>query len=74
MPVAVIALRSALLACATGANNVSKGIATLVGSGIANDRRAILWGTAWTAIGGVAASVFAGAMLATCGPGCWSPA
>jgi inorganic phosphate transporter, PiT family len=39
------------LAYVNGANDVSKGIATLVGSGLSNYRHAILWGTAWTAIG-----------------------
>src|SRR6266498_3926430 len=39
------------LAFANGANDVSKGIATLVGSGIASDRRALAWGAAWTSAG-----------------------
>ena len=69
MQVALIALLSALVAYANGANDISKGIATLVGSGLASYRGAILWGTAWTALGAVAASVFAGAMLATFGAG-----
>ncbi|MBI2835812.1 MAG: hypothetical protein HYX76_15435 [Acidobacteria bacterium] len=40
----VIAI-SVLLAYANGAKDISKGIATLVGSGVADYRRAILWGT-----------------------------
>jgi PiT family inorganic phosphate transporter len=65
----VIVLMSALLAYANGANDVSKGIATLVGSGVANYRRAIVWGTVWTGLGGGVASVVAGAMLTTFGTG-----
>lgn len=62
---------STLLAYANGANDVSKGIATLVGSGVADYRRAILWGTLWTGVGGAAAVLVAGAMLDTFGKGLW---
>ncbi len=65
----LIVLIPSLLAYANGANDVSKGIATLVGSGVTSYRRAIAWGTAWTALGAVAASVSAGAMMATFGGG-----
>lgn len=44
------------VAYANGANDVSKGIATLVGSGVTDYRRAMLWGTVWTVAGGVAAA------------------
>jgi PiT family inorganic phosphate transporter len=64
-----ILLVATVLAYANGANDVSKGIATLVGSGVADYRRAILWGTLWTGVGGLAASVVAGAMLTTFGQG-----
>jgi PiT family inorganic phosphate transporter len=47
-----------LLAFANGANDISKGIATLVGSGVTNFRRAVVWGTIWTIAGGLVA-VFA---------------
>jgi len=47
----------ALLAFANGANDVSKGIATLAGSGRATYRQALAWGTAWTAIGAAASLV-----------------
>lgn len=57
------------LAAANGANDVSKGIATLVGSGVAALRRAIFWGTAWTALGAALASVVAQAMVSTFGRG-----
>lgn len=57
------------LAYANGANDVSKGIATLVGSGVTDYRRAILWGSAWTGVGALLGALFAGAMLATFGTG-----
>jgi PiT family inorganic phosphate transporter len=61
------------IACANGANDVSKGIATLVGSGVANYRRAAAWGTLWTGIGGIAGAFLAHAMLQTFGSGFLSP-
>lgn len=61
------------LAYANGANDVSKGVATLVGSGVSDYRRAILWGTLWTAAGGLLGAVFAGAMLSTFGSGLFAP-
>lgn len=39
------------LAFANGANDVSKGIATLAGSRRATYRQALAWGTVWTAAG-----------------------
>lgn len=57
------------VAYANGANDVSKGIATLVGSGVTNLRGAVLWGTLWTGIGGIAATFLAHAMLQTFGKG-----
>ncbi|GAB1721206.1 MAG: inorganic phosphate transporter [Nitrospira sp. CR1.1] len=53
------------LAYANGANDVSKAIATLVGSGVTNYRTAILWGTAWTIAGAGFATLVAGAMVKT---------
>lgn len=64
----MIALLIALtlgLAYANGANDVSKGIATLVGSGVTNYRRAALWGTMWTIVGGVLAGLLASGLVAT---------
>jgi PiT family inorganic phosphate transporter len=58
-----VALPVLLLAWANGANDVSKGVATLIGSGLAQPRLAILWGSFWTLLGGVAA-VFWGSALA----------
>lgn len=61
------------LAYLNGANDVSKGIATLVGSGVTNYRRAILWGTFWTGIGGIAGAFLARAMIQTFGSGLLAP-
>ena len=47
-----------ILSFANGANDVSKGIATLVGSGITNYKRAILWGKIWTVAGAIVAAFF----------------
>ena len=43
------------LAWANGANDVAKGVATLTGGGVTSARRAILWGTLCTMLGGLAA-------------------
>lgn len=43
------------LAFANGANDVSKGVATLVGAGLTSERRAMAWGTGWTLLGVTAA-------------------
>ncbi|MCI0529580.1 MAG: inorganic phosphate transporter, partial [Nitrospira sp.] len=55
----------ALLAFANGSNDVSKGIATLVGSGVTDYRWAILWGTLWTVAGGLLGAVFSLTMVKT---------
>ena len=52
-----------LLAWANGANDISKGVATLVGNGTTHARRAVLWGTLWTMLGGLAALVWGGALI-----------
>ncbi|MGH7531120.1 MAG: inorganic phosphate transporter [Gemmatimonadales bacterium] len=52
------------VAFANGANDVSKGIATLVGSGVTNYRRAVLWGTLWTVAGGLTAALLARGLVA----------
>ena len=43
------------LAWVNGANDVAKGVSTLIGSGIAQPSRAIGWGTGRTLLGGGAA-------------------
>ncbi len=53
------------LAFANGANDVSKAIATLVGSGVTDYRSAIAWGTAWTMVGAALAAFVASAMIKT---------
>lgn len=50
---------SFILAYANGANDVSKSVATLVGSGVTDYRRALIWGTIWTVAGSLLASIFA---------------
>ena len=54
-----------MLSFANGANDVSKGIATLVGSGITNYKKAIVWGTIWTMAGAIVAAFFALEMVKT---------
>jgi PiT family inorganic phosphate transporter len=53
------------LASANGANDVSKAIATLVGSGVTDYRSAIAWGAVWTVIGAASAAFVATAMIKT---------
>ena len=53
------------LAYANGTNDVSKAIATLVGSGVTNYRAAILWGTIWTMLGAGVSAFVASAMVKT---------
>src|SRR3990170_2079710 len=48
---------TAVLAFANGANDVSKGVATLAGSRRASYGSAIAWGTLWTFAGGAASLV-----------------
>jgi inorganic phosphate transporter, PiT family len=48
---------AATLAFANGANDVSKGVATLAGTGRASYRAALAWGTVWTFAGGLASLV-----------------
>lgn len=68
-----VLLAVGLLAWANGANDVSKGIATLVGSGVTSYRRAMLWGAVWTGLGALAATMAARAMLTTFGSGLLGP-
>src|SRR5438093_6231188 len=66
MEISAVALVLVLvLAYANGTNDVSKAIATLVGSGVTNYRTAILWGTIWTTVGAAVSGLVAGAMLKT---------
>ena len=47
-----------------GANDVSKSIATLVGSGVTNLRAAICWGSLWTCAGAVCAALASHGLVA----------
>jgi inorganic phosphate transporter, PiT family len=63
-----------VLAFNNGANDVSKGIATLVGSGVTQFRVAIAWGTGWTLAGALLAAWFSqGLLKAFTGAGFISP-
>ena len=53
-----------LLAYANGANDNFKGVATLLGSGTASYRPALLWATVTTALGSLTALVLARGLLA----------
>ncbi len=55
------------LAWANGANDVAKGIATLVGSGLADAKRAVIWATFWTVTGGLAAAFWGAALVSAFG-------
>lgn len=60
-----VAVPVLMLAWANGANDVCKGVATLLGSGAASARHALLWGTLWTVLGGVAAVFWGAALVST---------
>ncbi len=62
-----------MLAWANGANDIAKGVATLVGNGTTGARRAVLWGTLWTLIGGLTAIIWGAALLKTFSTGYLSP-
>lgn len=62
-----------MLAWSNGANDIAKGVATLVGNGTAGVRRAILWGTLWTLAGGLTAILWGTALMKTFGNGYLSP-
>jgi PiT family inorganic phosphate transporter len=64
LAVASVAL-TLILAFANGANDVSKGIATLVGSGVSNYRAAAIWGALCTMAGAIAAAFGSQALVAT---------
>jgi len=71
--VALLLLLVLALAYANGTNDVSKAIATLVGSGVTDYRTAILWGTIWTTVGAAVSGIVAGAMLNTFSTGLIQP-
>ncbi len=61
------------LAFANGTNDVSKAIATLVGSGVTSYRTAIGWGMVWTMVGAGIAAFVATAMVKTFSSGFIEP-
>lgn len=61
------------LSFANGANDVSKAIATLVGTGITTYRAGIAWGTLWTMVGASIAAMIATAMVKTFSSGFLQP-
>ncbi len=63
--IAVLIIVTLFVAYANGANDVSRGIATLFGSGVSNYRTAMIWGTIWTVLGALTASVMTQALVAT---------
>jgi len=63
--ITLLILCTLLVAFANGANDISKGIATLFGSGVSNYRTAVLWGTGWTVAGVLTAGLITQALVAT---------
>ncbi len=68
-----IAIPVLLVAWVNGANDVSKGVATLLGSGASNARTAIGWGTLWTVLGGLTAVVWGAGLVSTFSSGFLAP-
>jgi PiT family inorganic phosphate transporter len=62
-----------MLAWANGANDVSKGVATLVGSGLCEARQAIRWGTLFTVLGGLTGILWGGVLAANFSTGFLAP-
>ena len=62
-----IAIAGICIAFANGANDNFKGVATLFGSGTTNYRTALIWATATTLSGSIAALLLAGGLLASFG-------
>jgi PiT family inorganic phosphate transporter len=60
---AILLIGVLLLAYWNGANDVSRSIATLVGSGVATDRQAAAWGALWTTAGALLAGTVAIGLL-----------
>lgn len=61
------------LAWANGANDIAKGIATLVGNGTAGAKRAVWWGALCTALGGLTAAWWGAELLKTFSSGFLQP-
>lgn len=63
--IALLIVATLFVAFANGANDISKGIATLVGSGVSDYRAATRWGTLWTVLGVLTAALMTQALVAT---------
>jgi len=70
---ALVLFLGVLIAFANGSNDVSKGVATLAGSGVCDLRRAVRWGVIWTGLGSLASASVAHAMLKAFGRGLFAP-
>ncbi|MGH8583010.1 MAG: inorganic phosphate transporter [Gammaproteobacteria bacterium] len=68
-----IAIPVLLVAWVNGANDVSKGVATLIGSGASDARTAIAWGALWTVLGGLTAVVWGAGLVSTFSSGFLAP-
>ena len=65
MTIVFLLLVVASLAYANGANDVSKGVGTLVGSRLTTYRRGLAWGTLWTVAGAIVAVVVSVGLVRT---------
>jgi PiT family inorganic phosphate transporter len=63
--VLLLVVAAGALAYVNGANDNSKGVATLVGARLSTYPRALAWGTAWTVAGGLAALVVSSGLVKT---------
>src|SRR4051812_20030456 len=74
MPLAILTIGcAAAVAWANGANDVSKGVATLVGSRLATYAQALRWGTACTVAGALTALMLTTTMVTTFSTGLVGP-
>ena len=71
--IAVVILLVAVLSYANGANDNSKGVATLVGFGTATPKPALIWGTITTAIGAAFSFLVAKGMINAFKAGVFKP-
>ena len=60
----LVVLLTLAVAFFNGANDVSKAVATLVGSGVGRDRTAIVWGSLWTLAGALTSGWAAQGLIA----------
>lgn len=63
----IVIVAAICVAFANGANDNFKGVATLLGSGTTNYRRALSWATVTTLLGSIAATLLAGHLIASFG-------